>query len=89
MNISHLSKAKVLAALYNNSKAQGMGISHYSPKKMTEQEAQVLLDSGITYFGYLQGRVMKIDLSDDELNTYLYNRDNSPNAAEDALSSLK
>jgi len=37
------------------------------------------------YFDYLKGRVMKVDLSKDELNTALYNRDNGPNAAEDAI----
>lgn len=37
------------------------------------------------YFDYLKGRVMKVDLSKDELDTRLYNRDNGPNAAEDAI----
>ena len=37
------------------------------------------------YFDYLKGRVMKVDLSKDELNTAPYNHDNGPNAAEDAL----
>ena len=88
MNISGVSKAKVLAALYNNSKPQGMGFMHFDAQPMTEEEAQTLLDSGQTYFDYLKGRVMKIDLSGDELETWLYNRDNGENAAETVLANL-
>jgi hypothetical protein len=88
MNISNLSKAKVLAALYNNSKPQGRGFLHADSQLMTEEEAQKLLDSDQTSFEYLKGRVMKVDLSGDELDTWLYNRDNGENAAETALSGL-
>ena len=53
---------------------------------MTEAEAQELLDSGQTYFDYLKGRVMKIDLSgDSELDPRLYDRDNGAGAAERAI----
>ncbi len=88
MNIEKLNKAEVLAALYNNSKAQGMGVLHYTPENMTKEDAQKLLDSGQTYFDYVEGRVMKIDLSGDELRTHLYNRDNGEGAAERALNHL-
>lgn len=82
-------KAAVLAALYNNSRPQGMGFLHYDPTDMTEAEAQALLDEGQTYFDYLKGRVMKVDLSGDELTrTDLYNRDNGPGAAEQAADSV-
>ena len=49
------------------------------------EEARKILDAGQTYFDYLKGRVMKIDLSRDEVDTQLYNRDNGPGAAERAL----
>jgi hypothetical protein len=88
MNISGMNKAKILAALYNNSKPQGMGFLHFDDQPMTQEEAQELLDSGQTYFDYLKGRVMKIDLSGDELETWLYNRDNGENAAEAVLANL-
>jgi len=88
MNISKLSKAKVLAALYNGSKVQGMGIFQAKPGAMSEAEAQKLLDSGQTYFDYLHGKVMKIDLSGDELETWLYNRDNGQGSAERIIESL-
>lgn len=88
MNISGKSKAKVLAALYNNAKAQGMGLFIATADNMTEEEAQKILDSGQVNFDYLKGRVMKIDLSGDEVSTWLYNRDNGPNAAENAIDQI-
>lgn len=87
MNISHLSKAKVLAALYNNSKVQGMGRFQQKDGNMSEKEAEELLKEQ-TYFDYLHGKVMKIDLSKDELDTRLYNRDLGEGAAEQVIASL-
>jgi hypothetical protein len=89
MDISKLSKAKVLAALYNRAKPLGMGLLHYQPEDMTIEEAQSILDSGETYFDYVKGRVMKIDLSSNNLRTELYNRDNGENAAENVIFSLE
>jgi hypothetical protein len=40
------------------------------------------------YFDYLRGRVMKVDISGDDLDTALYNRDNGAGAAERALDHL-
>lgn len=51
---------------------------------MDESEAEHILHNQ-TYFDYLEGRVMKVDLSKDELRTDLYNRDNGENAAENAI----
>ena len=85
MNIAGISKAKILAALYNASRPQGMGFLQSKTGDMSEAEAQELLDAGHTYFDYLYGRVMKIDLSGDELRTALYDRDNGQGAAEDAI----
>ena len=85
INIAEMNKAEVLAKLYNSSKPQGMGFLHYTPEEMTVLEAQALLDSGQVYFDYLQGRVMKIDLSNDMLYVGLYDRDNGVGAAARAL----
>lgn len=87
MDITNLNKAKILAALYNNSRPLGMGILHFDPKPMTVEEAETLLKE-TTYFDYLKGRVMKIDLSKDDLRTDLYNRDNGPMAAENIIAGL-
>ncbi len=89
MDISQLPKAKVLAALYNGSKVQGMGWFQAKPGEMTEADAQKEIDANPHgYFDYLHGKVMKIDLSGDELNTRLYNIDNGEGAAESIIASL-
>lgn len=77
-------KAEVLVKLYNASHQQGMGFLQ-EDKDMTLEEAQILLDSGQKYFDYVNGRVMKIDLSGDELDPRLYDRDNGQGAAAAAL----
>jgi hypothetical protein len=89
IKIKNKNKAKILAALYNNAKPQGPGFLHYNPKMMTEEDAQSLLDAGQKEFDYLQGRVMKIDLSGKILDTTLYNRDNGEGMAETILSKIE
>lgn len=91
IDISKLNKAEVLAALYNASKQQGMGFLHTRGKDaMTAAQAQQELDAveGRPYFDYLHGRVMKIDLGKDDMQTWLYDRDNGQGAALAALTPL-
>ncbi len=87
MNISNYKKEAVFAALYNRAKVQGLGFLHATPGDMTEEEAKSILEEfkGDLYFDYFRGRVMKVDLSKDELRTDLYNRDNGFEAAEKAI----
>jgi hypothetical protein len=80
-----LSKAEALAKLYNRSKPQGMGMLHFDPKPMPIADAQAMLDDGHTYFDYVQGRVLKVDLSEDEFDPRLYDCDNGTGAALEAL----
>lgn len=87
INISGLDKAEVLAALYNNSKAQGMGWLHFDAAPMTANEARELLKES-TYFDYLKGRVMKVRLNSDVLDTWGYDRDNGEGAAQRAIQHL-
>lgn len=93
INIKGLDRAAVLAALYNASRQQGMGVFNQSgQKQMTIEEANREIQEHVTqnlYFDYLRGRVMKISLKDDELEERLYDRDNGPGAAAAALSHLK
>lgn len=85
MDISNLPKPKVLAALFNAAKPLGLGFLHHCPEHaMDETEAAELLAVD-TYFDYLEGRLMKVNLSGDELNTWNYNHDNGENAAENAI----
>lgn len=87
------SKAKTLAALYNASRPQGMGFLHATAEDMTEAEAQAILDDGDqrrpAYFDYLKGRVMKVDLSADEFEPGLYDRDNGQGAAARAIEGIE
>lgn len=89
MDIAGLSKAKVLAALFNSAKPLGLGIIHYKVNRvMDEKEAAELLEEQ-TYFDYHEGRLMKVDLSEDEVRTSLYNRDNGEGAAEAAVDAIR
>ena len=93
MNIANYDKAEVLAALYNRAKVQGIGVFRQPNGNMSKDEAQAILDADqkndrTPYFDYLNGRVMKVNLARDEVQTALYNRDNGIDAAETVLSLL-
>ena len=87
INIKGIPKAAVLAALYNASRPLGMGFLHATSGDMTEKEASELLKQG-SYFDYLRGRVMKVDLQGDQLDERLYDRDMGQGAAYEALRPL-
>lgn len=88
MDITGIDKAEILAALYNASQPLGMGFLQYDPTPMTVEEANIHLKRS-SYFDYLKGRVMKIDLTGNNLNTRLYNRDNGEGAAERVIERLR
>lgn len=88
INITGLSKAAVLKALYDNAKPLGMGFLHYNPKPMELAEAEELLIHS-HYFDYVHGRVMKVDLKYDTFNPWLYDRDNGEGAAERVITLLR
>ena len=93
VSIEGLSKAEVLAALYNAAKPLGMGFLHYTPEQMTEAQASAVLASckqDRLYFDYLDGRVMKVDLTNGGFfESALYDRDNGPGAAEQVINELR
>ncbi len=84
IDLAGLRKADVLAALYNASRPQEMGFLSYDPEPMTPDEARQLLEI-TSYFDYIKGRVMKVNLDGDELNPRLYDQDNGGGAAEAAI----
>jgi hypothetical protein len=88
MNIKGLDKAEVLAALFNESRQQGMGfLDSRGHGNMTVEAAREILKTQ-QYFDYLHGRVMKIGLEGDDLEVRLYDRDNGHGAAEHAIAHL-
>ena len=88
ISLEGLSKAKVLAGLYNASRPLGMGFMQYDPAPMTEEEAASILE-GQKHFDYLKGRVMKMDLSGDSLDPWGYDRDNGVGAAQVVIGVLR
>jgi hypothetical protein len=96
VNITGLDKAEVLQALHHASRAQGMGILHdRGPLDLSECHAEIEAckenpySRGKLYFDYLRGRVMKVDLTGDEFDPRLYDRDVGQGAAERAVSRLR
>ena len=67
----------LLAALYNNSRPVGFGIFGADAAVMTQEVADALMENGKTYFDYLHGRSLKIQLNDTaNINPHGYDRDN-------------
>lgn len=91
ISIKGLNKAEVLKALYDGSHIQGMGFMQAVPDGyVTVEHCQQLLDdTGYPYFDYLYGRVLKVDLSKDEFDERLYDRDNGRGAAARIIDILK
>ena len=89
INMKNMDKIEILRRLYDNAKPQGMGFLHFTPEKMTTEEANTLYNSSRDrYFDYVKGRVMKIDLNGDVLDTWLYDRDNGEGSAEYVLKDM-
>lgn len=88
ISIEGLNKAEVLAALYNASRPVGMGALRFMDADLSILDATRIIERGQLDFDYLQGRVMKVDLSSDEFDERLYDRDNGYGAAFDAVSAL-
>jgi hypothetical protein len=84
INISKMSKAIVLTLLYNESKMQGNSFLGGNGTPMTVEEANKHLETNQD-FDYLNGKVMKISLKGDLLETWLYDRDNGEGAALKAI----
>jgi hypothetical protein len=84
IDIEGFDKARVLKALYDHSKVQGMGFLAQRLSPLTIEECRNLLTEQ-TYFDYLYGKVVKVDLSGDRFDERLYDRDNGSGAAEFAI----
>jgi hypothetical protein len=90
INIKYLDKAKLLLGLFNNSKPQGLGFfASGSNKAMTYPEAQKIVAKRNLDFDYLQGRVMKVDISGDELDPRGYDSDNGLGSALSVVTTLR
>lgn len=79
-----LTAAEALAALFNASKAQGMGFVQPWTAQMRVDEAEELLKED-TSFDYVRGRVLKIDLELGAVDTRLFDRDNGQGRGRQAI----
>lgn len=99
VNIAGLDKAEVLLALWQASQMQGMSfLGILASGELTLEQAQKEIQErkhtgfdgkDIIYFDYLNGKVMKVDLGQDEFDPRLYDRDNGDGAAQRAIDNLK
>ncbi len=91
VDLRGLSKAEVLAALYNAASPLGKGFlpAAFSPGEMTVAEAEQHL-AMTSRWDYLNGRSFKVDLSGDQFDPWLYDRDNGgPGTAEAIIERLR
>ena len=89
VDIKGLDKARVLKALYDHSHVQGSGFLQAVPDGVVTVEHCAGLLAKYSYFDYLHGRVLKVDLSGDEFDERLYDRDCGEGAAQRAVDSIK
>lgn len=96
INIKGLDKAEVLYSLWHNSHAQGMSFLGLPQKEFTLERAQELIkESGYDpegenhpsclYFDYVDGHVIKCNITGDEFDERLYDRDCGEGAALKAI----
>ena len=86
VSIVGLDKAVVLAALYNRAQPQGLGYIHFTPEDMSPEQARTEFGDCNGYYDYAHGRVMKVDLSGDSFDPWLFDRDNGEGAARAVVS---
>lgn len=94
VNIKGLDKAEVLHALWRHSHVQGLSFMGLTPEGFTLQKAHDLIkerqeNSYRLYFDYVEGHVIKCDLSGDSFDAFLYDRDCGAGAAEAAIDELR
>lgn len=99
VNIAGLDKAEVLLTLWKSSRMQGMSfLGFLSSGELTLEQAKHEIEcrrhksfdgKNSIYFDYLNGKVMKVDLGQDEFDSRLYDRDNGEGAAQQAIDNLR
>lgn len=102
INIKGLDKAEILYSLYHNSHTQGMSFLGLPRTKegFTLEHAQKLIkETGYDpegenrprclYFDYVEGHVIKCDITNDEFDEQWYDRDCGEGAAAQAIEYVK
>lgn len=99
VSIRCMDKAEVLLALWQASQMQGMSfLGFLASGELTLEQAQKEVQerkhtredgTDSIFFDYLNGKVLKVDLGQDEFDPRLYDRDNGEGAAQRAIDNLK
>lgn len=97
VDITGLDKAKVLKALWDHSKVHGLsviGTLGLSDKGFTIAEAQHCINQRIQgnhrlNFNYVYGHLIKCDITDDEIDPWLYDQSNGEGAVQSAIDKLR
>jgi len=95
IDVSDINPAELLAGLYNRSHPQGLGFLQAKDGDMTTEQAQKELEDitgqkrNYTYFDYLHGRVMKVEINGEVLVPRLYDRDLGQGAAQAVVDSVR
>jgi hypothetical protein len=89
ISLNGLDKAAVFAALYNGAKAQGLGFLSYDPEPMTPEQAREQFGDCNGDYDYINGRVMKVDLSGEAIDPSGYDRDNGNGSAARIVEELR
>lgn len=89
VDIAGLDKVEILRALYAKAMPLGLGKRHYVPGDLAYKEAEEILKAQRGYIDYVKGRAMHIHLSEDTMETRLFNSDNGECAAEKVIIQLR
>lgn len=94
VNIKGLDKAEVLLALWKGSHAQGMSFLGMKNGGLTLEKAEEMVgelkeNKRRLYFDYVQGHVIKCDLTNDEFDPRLYDRDCGEGRGEEVIKALR
>lgn len=88
VNIEGIDKAELLVELYNNAIKLGLGVLQ-PDVKLTVEDARELLEKH-PVFDYLNGKVLKVDLSSDkEFDETLYDHDNGLGTAQFVVDTIR
>lgn len=85
INIAGMKKEYVLLALYKAAKPKGIGELFTQTEMSLFAAAELVKNNPSLYFDYVNGRPLKVDLSGDEFDPYLYDRDNGKGVAAKAM----
>lgn len=90
IDISGLDKAKLLQALFDRATPQDRSLmNYYSNNKLGLTGAENALRNGHGYVDRLAGKVMKVNMSGDRLDPFLFNQYNGAGTAEQVVQNLR